>query len=126
MKKTGEFVKSGLEKLLNSSFIKDVYPMVDSITIDELNENDGTLKYTIKLNTSSIMYNTMYDNGFDPHYLNDHHVKEALTFVGLKLPFRSFDVYLKNGDYLVGFMDNGKNTVFYKGSINGMKSADLF
>lgn len=125
MKITEGFVKSGLEKLLNSSFIKDIYPMVDRITIDELNEDNGTLTYTVKLNTSDIKYETMYENGLDPHYLNDHHVKQALTFVGLKLPNRSFDVYKKNGDYLVGFMDNGKNTVFYSGGINGMKSVDL-
>lgn len=125
MKTTGGFVKSGLEKLLNSSFIKDIYPMIDSINVNELNEDDGILKYTVKLNTSNIEYKTMYENGLDPHYLNDHHVKEALTFVGLKLPYRSFDVYLKNGDYLVGFKDSGKNTVFYKANAFGEKSTDL-
>lgn len=119
------FIKSGLEKLLNSSYIKDVYPMIDNIVIDSVNIDKGDLYYTVKLNISDIHYNTMYEEGLDPHYLNDHHVKEALTFVGLKLPNRSFDVYKKNGDYLVGFMDNGKSAVFYRGGINGMKSVDL-
>ena len=118
--------KIGLEKFLNSSFIKGVYPMIERIEITELNENHGTLKYDVHLDTSSMSYNTMYDHGFDPHYLNDHHVKEAINFFTLKLPFRSFDVYKKDGTYLVGYLDNGKNQVFYKGSVNGMKSTDLF
>jgi hypothetical protein len=126
MSNSKDFIKSGLERLLNSSFIKDIYPMVDHIVVDKIDLDNFILVYTVFLNISDINYNTMYDNGFDPHYLNDHHVKEALTFFSLKLPFRSFDVYKKNGNYLVGFLDNGTNQIFYKEGIHGMKVADLF
>ena len=119
-------IKHALEKLLNSSFIKEIYPMIDHINVDSLDIDKGTLNYTVFLNISNISYNTMYDNGFDPHYLNDYHVKEGLSFFSLKLPHRSFDVYKKNGNYLVGFLDNGTNQIFYKEGIHGMKVADLF
>lgn len=117
--------KNAIEKFLNSSFIKDIYPMVDHISVTEINEDNGTMKYDIFLNTSDITYNTMYDHGFDPHYLNDYHVKEAMKFFSMDLPFRSFDVYLKNGDYLVGFKNTKSGVVFYKSNPIGMKSVDL-
>lgn len=115
--------KVGLEKLLNSSFIKDIYPMIEKIKISKLYED--SLEYDVFLNISDIKYNTMYEEGLDPHYLNDHHIPKALEFFGLKIPFRSFDVYKKNGDYLVGFQDKkNMKPLFFKG-INGMKSVDL-
>lgn len=118
--------KISLEKFLNSSFIKNIYPMVERIEITDLDEENGTMKYDVYLDTSDIEYKTMYENNFDPHYLNDHHVKEAINFFSMKIPFRSFDVYKKNRDYLVGYKETNKGAVFYKPNPVGVKSVDLF
>jgi len=120
-----ESKKIALEKFLNSSFIISIYPMIERIEVTELDEDNGSLKYNVYLNVSDIEYKNMYETGLDPHYLNDHHVKEALNFFSLKIPNRSFDVYKKNGDYLVGFRDKkNMKPLFFKG-VNGMKTVDL-
>jgi len=85
-----EFQIKGLEKLVNSSAIKDIYPMVDKIIV--LYADIGALGFVkgldildfdIILNDPSITQKNMYDKGLDPHYLVDYHIKNYLPYMGI-------------------------------------------
>ena len=64
-----------LNKITNSSLLKDIYPMVDSVDISYTGEGKirGTQVYKYKvavyLNDDSITTENMYDKKFDPFFL---------------------------------------------------------
>ena len=85
-----EFQIKGLEKLLNSSEIKKIYPMVDKIIVHY--EDTGAsgfgidfdkLDFDIILNDPSITEENMYKKGLDPHYLVDHHIANYLPYMSI-------------------------------------------
>jgi hypothetical protein len=84
------FQIKGLERLINSSVIKDIYPMVDHVELvydvekqDKWRRHDH-LDINIFLNDSTITKENMYDKEFDPHYLVEHHIKSYFPYFDLK------------------------------------------
>ena len=84
-----EFQIKGLEKLINSSAIKDIYPMIDRIEIrhdDDFVTQRGNrvVDVDIFLNDPTITKKNMYDKEFDPHYLTEYHIKNYFPYFNLK------------------------------------------
>ena len=69
-----------LNKLVNSSVLNRIYPMVDSVDISYTGEGTirGTQVYKYKvavyLNDDSITTKNMYDKKFDPFFLLFHYI----------------------------------------------------
>jgi hypothetical protein len=101
-----EFQIKGLEKLVNSSVIKDVYPMVDRIEFvydtDKQNKwkHHEHLDIDIFLNDSTFTKENMYDKEFDPHYLVEHHIKKYFPYFNLKNIAMDFIVWGPDGDII--------------------------
>ena len=81
-----DFQIKGLEKIVNSSAIMDIYPMVDHIEIRH--EDTGAsgfgmdldrIDVDIFLNDSNITSDNMYDMELDPHYLIEKYLKQYLS-----------------------------------------------
>jgi hypothetical protein len=78
-----------LNKLMNSSLIKTIYPMVDKIeTKVELVDNDPVdpiykIRLNIYLNDDTINHINMYKKGMDPHYLVDRHMIDMLKMLNI-------------------------------------------
>lgn len=73
-----------LEKLTNSEYITNIYPMVDHIESEVTSEDDEyNIHLKIYLNDLSINYDNMYQKGFDPHYLVDYHLLYLMKLVGI-------------------------------------------
>jgi hypothetical protein len=75
-------------KLFNSDYIKDIYPMIDRIETHVISDDDDefplyTLFIVVHLNDSSINNNNMYEKGFDPHYLVQTYLKFMLKMAGI-------------------------------------------
>ena len=81
------FQIKGLEKLVNSSLIRDVYPMVDHINLIYVDQGyyKDKIIFNIYLNDESITEENMYQKNFDPHYLIDHYVRNYSKYVGIDL-----------------------------------------
>lgn len=69
-----------LNKLINSDYIKKVYPMIDRIETKVDSDNDFSLPFyeiylKIYVNDPDMIDNrTMYERGLDPHYLVNQHM----------------------------------------------------
>lgn len=126
MSTNNQYIVNALHKLLNSGIIKDIYPMVADIEISDFNLEDGTISLIIFVNTPDMTYNNMYDYDFDPFYLVDYHFKRLLPYVGVKLPYVSFDVYRTDGKYVAGYGVDGKNrnSKIFKNDDEGNKISD--
>jgi len=75
-------------KLFNSDYIKDIYPMIDRIETHVVSDEDEefpiyTLFIMVHLNDSSVNGNNMYEKGFDPHYLIQRDLKFMLKMAGI-------------------------------------------
>ncbi len=75
-------------KLFNSDYIKNIYPMIDNIDADVRWDGDEEFPFyqlfiTVKLNDPTITDKNMYEKEFDPHYLYDHHLKYLLKFLNI-------------------------------------------
>jgi hypothetical protein len=93
-----EFQIKGLEKLLNSSLIKDIYPMIDHIKAlyVEPKYYRDIIIFNIYLNDPSIDYDNMYRAGFDPHYMTDFHIKKYLPYMGIELDNIALDFIVRD------------------------------
>lgn len=105
-----EFQVKGLEKLINSSAIKEIYPMVDHIDIrynsDLYNPRGwGGLEVDIFVNDPTITKENMYDKEFDPHYLVDYHIKQYFPYFNINKPITSFVVWDLDGNIITSFED---------------------
>ena len=97
----------GLEKLINNSSIKEIYPMVDHIDI-YVDEDEGgvtkrgynRLDFNIFLNDPEITSGNMYDMELDPHYLIDHHLKQYLPYFNIGKAAIDFIVWGPEGDII--------------------------
>lgn len=93
-----ESLIKGLNKLVNSDIIKDVYPMIDRI-VSGIYRNNKFLEFEIYLNDPEITEKNMYEKGFDPHYLVGYHIKKLLPYLGLQdITNLSFIVYGTDGE----------------------------
>jgi len=101
----------GLNKLVNSSVIKSIYPMVDSIVISQDGEfgmPDGKyyrLDVDIHLNNPDIDNENMYDMGFDPHYLVDYHLRKYLPYFNIDKVIIDFIVWGPEGNVIGSFIE---------------------
>ena len=78
----------GLEKLLNSDVIKNIYPIVDKIEVHNSNKPLDVLEDTLHLNiylNQPIEYGDVFGNipQFDEHWMVDHHVRRLLPYLGI-------------------------------------------
>ena len=97
----------GLEKLLNSDVIKNIYPIVDKIEVHNSNKPLDVLEDTLHLNiylNQPIEYGDVFGNipQFDEHWMVDHHVRRLLPYLGIdndKTSIR-FSVYDTNMDMI--------------------------
>lgn len=112
-----------LLKMMNSSLIKDIYPMVDEIKITDINidgdKRDNFMDIEIIVDSPDMDYNNMYDMYFDPHYLVDYHVRSMLPYISLEIPNISFTVNSKDGHFIhsygTGRGKNGRDHKFIEG-----------
>jgi hypothetical protein len=103
-----DFQIKGLEKIVNSSSIMDIYPMVDHIDIrynsDLYNPRGwGGLEVDIFVNDPTITKENMYDKEFDPHYLVDYHIKQYFPYFNINKPIMSFVVWDLDGNIITSF-----------------------
>jgi hypothetical protein len=99
-----DFQIKGLEKLVNTSVIKDIYPMVDHIEIrhDVIDAPGfGTdfelIEIDIFLNDSNITKKNMYQMDFDPHYLVDGHIRQYFKYFNIDKVIVDFIVWSPDG-----------------------------
>ena len=110
MSTNNQHIISALHKLINSSLTKEIYPMLESIEITGLDLDKGMMSLEINVNTSDMTYDNMYDYDFDPHYLVDYHIKRLLPYIGVEVPYISWDVNTTDGKYVTGYeSSNGRN-----------------
>lgn len=74
-----------LDKILNSEYIKSIYPVIDRIETRVLWDGDEEIPFydidlNIYVNDPDMEINTMYEKGLDPHYLIDEHMIFLLKF----------------------------------------------
>jgi hypothetical protein len=98
----------GLEKLLNSDIIKNIYPVIDKIEVHNSDNPfeylENTLHLNIYLNNPEANKENLWDKfNFDEHYLVDHHVRNLLPYLSIdndKTSIR-FRVYDANFDVII-------------------------
>lgn len=125
MSTSNEHIINALQKMVNSSLIKEVYPMIESIDVVSLDLDNGFMSLDIKVDSPDMTYNNMYDYDFDPHYLVDYHIKRLLPYIGVEIPYISWDVTTTDGKYVAGYeSSNGKNNhgKIFTGVENGVKT----
>jgi hypothetical protein len=76
-----------LNKILNSDFIKNIYPMIDHIKSHIMWDGDETypmydITLKIYVNDPDMTASNMYDKGLDPHYLIDKYMILLIKFLG--------------------------------------------
>lgn len=103
-----EFEIKGLEKLVNSSAIKAIYPMVDHINIRYNGElynprGWGGLEIDIFINDPTITKENMYEKEFDPHYLVEYHMNNYYQYFNINKPVTSYIVWNPDGDIIVSW-----------------------
>ena len=101
----------GLNKLVNSGIIKNIYPMIDHIDIDIYHthsyhsEDFLALNCQIYLNDPEITKENMYEMGFDPHYLVEFHISDLLPYFGLKNVINTkIEVYSPDGSRIMYYI----------------------
>jgi hypothetical protein len=102
-----------LNKLFNSEYIKNIYPMIDNIDVNVDWDGDDAFPFyklhvTVKLNDPSFNEYNIYEKGFDPHYLYDYHLKYLLNFLNINLNTALIEqVFIKvlnpNGEEIVKY-----------------------
>ena len=90
-------------KLFNSKLVKNVYPMLDRIEIDNVNFKRIPPQITLNifLNDPTITKENMYRKEFDPHYLVDHYLKHLLKHVELSDIYLTFKLFGPDGDLIL-------------------------
>jgi hypothetical protein len=101
------FQIKGLEKIVNSSAIMDIYPMVDHIEIRH--EDTGAsgfgvdldrIDVDIFLNDSNITSDNMYDMELDPHYLIEKYLKQYFPYFDIRNVIIDFIVWSPDGEVI--------------------------
>ena len=60
MSNKDQHIINALHKLFNSSIIKDVYPMIEDISIIDLNVEEGDMFLKIEVNSDNMNYDNNY------------------------------------------------------------------
>ena len=117
-----------LTKILNSSLITNIYPMVKEVKVDKIDDDvlSSYMHLTIIVD-GDITYDNMYKKEFDPHYMVDYHVKKLLPYVSIETNYIGWDVYTTDGNYVAGYDMVGGSVFnprdrFYKPDKHGNKS----
>ena len=98
----------GLEKLVNSDVIKNIYPIISEIEVHNSENPFEVLEDTLHLN---IYLKVAIEHGddlwdkfqFDEHWMVDHHIRRLLPYLGIdnnKTSIR-FNIYDSNIDMIV-------------------------
>jgi hypothetical protein len=101
-----EFQLRGLEKLLNSGVIQDIYPMVDNIHLsipEDTNPNYrgiNNLNIDIILNDPTFNEANMYMRELDPHYLVDYHIRNYMPYFNIDKVITNFIVWGPDGNII--------------------------
>ena len=103
-----DFQIKGLEKLVNSSAIMGIYPMVDHIDIRYNGDlyaprGWGGLEIDIFVNDPSMTNENMYDKEFDPHYLVEYYIKQYLPYFNIDKSVLNFIVWDLDGNIISSF-----------------------
>jgi hypothetical protein len=104
-----DFQIKGLEKLLNSGVIQDIYPMVDNIklhTSEHSNPNYrgiDNLEVDIFLNDPTFNKANMYMREFDPHYLVEYHIRHYMPYFNIEKVIINFIVWGPDGNIIDSF-----------------------
>lgn len=90
-------------KLFNSKLVKNIYPMLDRIEIDNVNFKRIPPQITLNifLNDPTITKENMYRKEFDPHYLVEYHLKRLLKHVELRDIYLTFKLFGPDGDLIL-------------------------
>jgi hypothetical protein len=77
-----------LNKLINSDYIKKIYPMIDRIDTRMFWDGDEELPFydielEVHLNDPDITTFNMHEKGFDPHNLINEHMMFILKMAGI-------------------------------------------
>jgi len=117
-----------LTKILNSTLITDIYPMVKKIQVDKLEEDElSSYMHLTILVDNDITHDNMYEKEFDPHYMVEYHVKNLLPYVSVNTNYIGWDVYTTDGKYVSGYDLVGGSVFnprdrYYKPDEDGNKS----
>lgn len=116
-----EYQIKGLEKLVNSSSIMEIYPMVEKITITRPDDQPFLTddrrsrelwNIDIYLNDPKIVdEDTMYNNDMDALYLTDYHIVHLLPYMGFDqktLPYMDVVVWGVDGNVVYSWSDWNK------------------
>jgi hypothetical protein len=102
-----DFQIKGLEKIVNSSAIMDIYPMVDHIEIRHEDTGDSgfgidldRIDVDIFLNDSNITSDNMYDMELDPHYLIEKYLKQYFPYFDIRDVIIDFIVWSPDGEVI--------------------------
>jgi len=99
-----------LDKLLNSDYVKNVYPMIDHIDTKVVWDGDEEYPFydisvKIYVNDEDMTTFNMFEKGLDPHYLIDYHMVDLLKFLNVSKSDLN-QVYIRvlgpNGDSIYG------------------------
>lgn len=82
-----KYINKPITKLLNSSLIMSIYPMIDHIDAYEI-EDINRLILRIYVNDSEMTKDNMYQRELDPHYLVDYHLMKYLPYFNFPRNFR--------------------------------------
>jgi len=103
-----------LTKILNSSLITNIYPMVKDVKVDIIDREElsAYIHLTIFVD-DDITYHNMYEKEFDPHYMVDYHIKNILPYFSLTDINVEWDVYTTSGRYVTGIKLIGFGNAIY-------------
>ena len=96
--------------MLNSDYVKNVYPMIDHIDTKVVWDGDEEYPFydisvKIYVNDEDMTTFNMYEKGLDPHYLIDYHMVDLLKFLNVSRSDLN-QVYIRvlgpNGDSIYG------------------------
>jgi len=77
-----DYLDRPLTKLFNSSYVKDVYPMIDRVEVFSVDDMDSLI-VRIFVDDPEINKDNMYRMGLDPHYLIDFHMSKFFPYLNV-------------------------------------------
>lgn len=100
-----KYISRPITKLLNSSFILNIYPMIEHIDAYDIREA-RMLILRIYVNDSEMNKENMYQRELDPHYLIDFHLKKYSPYFNIPQDYRfAFVVVGTDGNIIHNGMD---------------------
>jgi hypothetical protein len=77
-----KYLDRPLTKLFNSSYVKDVYPMINRVEVFSVDAMDALI-VRIFVDDPEINKDNMYRMGLDPHYLIDFHMSKFFPYLNV-------------------------------------------